>query len=216
MIKIDFHVHTSQGDHSNIKIGRAARILKSKGFDGACFVDHDHIPQKVGVKDFVVMYGEEVSTKQGHLLGINIKEEIKPGLSDEITAKKIRDQDGLVVVPHAFDYLRLAINRGRLNPSIVHAVETMNGRMLWPWGNKWADEWADQHGLPKVGGSDAHFYPELGSTYTLVESEKSVESIISAVKGGRTKVFGKYRPPIIQHVKGGLLKAYNRLTKEKL
>ncbi|MBR9678074.1 MAG: PHP domain-containing protein [Nanoarchaeota archaeon] len=215
MLKFDFHVHTLQGDHSRIEVKKAVQILKSKGFDGAAFVDHDAIPERINVKDFLTIYGEEISTKQGHLLGLNIKTSIKPLMSAEITAKEIIKQGGVVIVPHPYDYMRIAINRGRLNPKFIHAVETRNARTLWPLASSNADVFAEKHGLPKVGGSDAHFYKELGNAFTLVDSKKTVNAVLEAVKRGKTQSFGKYSPPILQHVKGGFLKAYNRFLRKR-
>jgi len=216
MLKFDFHVHTCQGDHSEIKIEKAVQILKKKGFDGAVFLDHDAIPRKEKIKDFLIIYGEEVSTSEGHLVGINLKKTIKPLMSSEQTAKEIRKQGGTVILPHPYDYLRIEINRGRLNPELIDAVEVYNGRTLWPWASGKAKEFCEQNKLPEVGCSDAHFYKELGSAYTLVDADPNVKSVLKALKHGKVQAFGSYKPPIIQHFKGGFLKAYNRLFNEKL
>jgi hypothetical protein len=47
---------------------------------------------------------------------------------------------------------------------------------------------ARRSGLPLIGSSDTHYLSQLGSTYSLVEAEKDVQSVINAVKEKRFEV----------------------------
>jgi hypothetical protein len=54
--------------------------------------------------------------------------------------------------------------------------------------NKKAVQTAGHHGKPLVGSSDCHNIWQVGYTYSVVEAEKTIPSILAAVKEGRVEV----------------------------
>ena len=54
-----------------------------------------------------------------------------------------------------------------------------------------AQEIANRLKLACVAGTDAHYGPQIGSAYTLIDSEPSVDEIIKAILNGKCKPFGE-------------------------
>ena len=52
-------------------------------------------------------------------------------------------------------------------------------------------ELARSSGLPLLGNSDAHFLEQLGTTFSLIEAPKDMESIFSAIRQGKAEVVTK-------------------------
>ena len=53
---------------------------------------------------------------------------------------------------------------------------------------------ANKLNLPQTGGSDAHYAPEVGMAYTLVDAEAGVNEIVKAIKNGAVTPFGRSIP----------------------
>jgi hypothetical protein len=54
--------------------------------------------------------------------------------------------------------------------------------------NQRAVEVSQSFGFPLVGNSDAHFLSQLGTTYSLIYSEKNLEAIFAAIRQNKVKV----------------------------
>ena len=92
---------------------------------------------------------------------------------DSIAA--VREQGGLVGIPHPFDRLRGSLSKtARLDAlaPLVDWVETHNARLVGS-GNEQAGAFALEHGLPGVASSDAHSLLEVAVAYTAVEGDPS-------------------------------------------
>jgi predicted metal-dependent phosphoesterase TrpH len=124
-----------------------------------------------------VIVGEEVKTADGDLIAIFIEKLVPPGFSASETIAAIREQGGLVGVPHPFDRLRgygrksgadLAEIAGR-----VDWVESYNARVIGGSANERAAAFAKEHGLPGVCASDSHTVLEVGVSYNSVLGDPS-------------------------------------------
>ena len=54
-----------------------------------------------------------------------------------------------------------------------------------------ADQLAERLGLPKVAGTDAHYGPVIGRTFTLIDAEPNVEAVVKAIAKGLCQPYGK-------------------------
>lgn len=209
-LKVDFHVHSCFSFDGEMSPEEILDLARKFGLDAIAVTDHGSIEggketEKIA-KDVVVLPGSEIKTKEGEIIGLNLKKDVPPNLSLLKTCRLIRGQGGFVVVPHPFDMMRKGVGKkiGKIT-DYIDAVEVFNSRTLIDRFNKNASKFAEEHKLPKVAGSDAHSSGEFGSAYTLVYSRKSKDEILKAVKRGKTRICGK-KSGVHPHVRTFLAK----------
>jgi len=116
----------------------------------------------LGLTDrLTVILGEEVSTRDGEVVGIFLTKTIPRGLSANETADEIHRQGGLVSIPHPFDPFRGShIKEGPLrnlaDVGKIDMVEVFNCRITLPRHNEEAAEFANRYGIPGIAASDSH------------------------------------------------------------
>jgi predicted metal-dependent phosphoesterase TrpH len=198
--RADLHVHSfwSDGAQSPEAIVRAARGR----VDVVAITDHDEIRGGLHGRAFArehpelgldVVVGEEISTLNGHLLGLYLEERVPPGLTAFATIELIHAQGGLAVAAHPFHPIRGRASGhrsiGELVPDLpLDAIEVVNNSGVFSWVyDAWAAlrnlEWL----LPVSGGSDAHDVWYLGSAVTRFAGRDG-EALRRALGAGRTRV----------------------------
>jgi hypothetical protein len=168
-----------------------ARCLKM-GLDCVAVTDHNTIEGARAVESlapFMVIIGEEVRSADGEVTGLFLKETVPPGLTAVETASRIKDQGGVVSIPHPFDrFRREVISREALDEVVpyVDVIEVFNSRNSLDADNRKAREFADEHGLLASAVSDAHIPLELGRTYVeMPEFDGTPERFLEALAQGR-------------------------------
>ncbi|MCW4015195.1 MAG: PHP domain-containing protein [Candidatus Bathyarchaeota archaeon] len=193
-LKIDFHVHTCYSQDSSISLKQVVSFAKKRGLDGVAVTDHNTVKGalKLKTKEILIVPGIEVSTLEGHLLGINVTTPIPAKLSMEETIHKIHDAGGIAVAPHPSAFYKSPPSR---SVSCYDAVEVMNASSV-PFSvlTYFSRRFAERLGLPQTGGSDSHYAPEIGSAYTVVESDADVDEIVSAIRKGAVFAAGRGIP----------------------
>jgi hypothetical protein len=191
-VKIDLHVHTKYSQDASGEPKEIAKALKNKGFEGMAVTDHNTIDGvKFSMKDFVVVSGMEISTSEGHLIGLGIDEPIERGFPLEDTIEMIHDLGGIAIVPHPYRIIN-GIG-GKLTRKIsanIEAIETFNGRSSF-YSNSRSQRLADALRSGKVGGSDSHSIEEVGIGYTIVHNSETAGEIIDQIKKRETIGGGK-------------------------
>lgn len=139
---------------------------------------------------FIIIPAEEIKTSEGELIGYFLTEHIEKGLSPEETALRIRDQGGVVNVPHPFDRLRSSALRTEalerlVSQGLVDMIEGFNARMMRPEDNRMALEYARYHDLPVTAGSDAHTYAEIGTAWTGLRPFADSREFLQSVRDAR-------------------------------
>ena len=164
----DLHIHTKWSRDSVARPEDVVKVAFKKKLAGIAITDHNSVIGAVEAKrrardKIDVIIGEEIRTAQGELTGLNLTECIPPGLGAAETIDRIREQGGVVVIPHPFYSLRRGSSQElRLIADEVDLVEVFNGRSL-AFDNARAKRLAERLGKPGVGGSDAHFLFEVGT-----------------------------------------------------
>jgi predicted metal-dependent phosphoesterase TrpH len=146
-----------------------------------------------------VIVGEEIRTRDGDLVGVFLHEAVPPGLSGAETIAAIREQGGLVGIPHPFDRSRGgSLTRAEAAGTLealaarVDWIETWNARVMFSDGNERAVELATSAGVAGVAVSDAHTTMEIGIAATMLDGDPSTpDGLRAALAGERQLVVGR-------------------------
>ena len=195
---IDLHCHTNASFDCLARPADVVRAAAARGLTHLVVTDHDRIDGALAARDLApegltVIVGEEVKTADGDLIAAFLQHPIAPGLSATETVSAIREQGGLVGIPHPFDRLRGSkLSEARLATfaSTVDWVEVHNARLVGG-GNERAAEFAREHGRAGVAASDAHSTLEVGVAYTAVDGDPSTAAGLLAGLAGAELVPGR-------------------------
>jgi len=191
MIRVDSHIHTIYSKDGFITVRGLVHRCKKKGIDCVAICDHNTIQGALQFKDEVplkIIVGEEVNTSEGEIIGLFLREEIPPGLSPVETVKRIRNQNGLVYLPHPFDSFRKATITARALNQIfkdIDIVEVFNSRSLFGKSNKKALQFDKKNGFALAVGSDAHTRYEIGNSYVEMKDFDSKEDFLKNLKNAK-------------------------------
>lgn len=203
-MRIDLHLHSEYSGHSLLKVERISEIAKKMHLDAVALTDHNEIAGALKLsKIFPTIVGEEISCDEGDVVGLFLKQKIDSGPAIEVM-EKIRDQGGLVMIPHPFDSLR---REALMSEEICikgDMIEVFNSRVMRKEDNQKALAFAEKVGLPKVVGSDAHTSREIGRSWMDIESADDPSSFMRSLQ---TAKLHTKRSPIIVHVQTRILKA---------
>ena len=191
----DPHVHTtfSDGRHTPRQVvDVAARI---PGLDTVAITDHDCIEGALEARRYLerrgsalqVIVGEEVSSRDGHIVGLFLHQLVRPAMSAQDTISAIHEQGGLAVAVHPFR------NPGREGVAALaatlpfDAVELLNGAPT-PRGRSANRRVArlDIRGKPVTGGSDAHI-KEMVAACSTEYPGSGPDAFREALREARTK-----------------------------
>jgi hypothetical protein len=217
---LELHCHTSASFDSLANPLAVARAASSRGLTHLAVTDHDRIDAALRLRDaapaaLTIIVGEEVKTSDGDLIALFLREVVEPGMSAAETIAAVREQGGLVGVPHPFDRLRgFGHKSGTTLESIaplVDWIEAYNARVIGGSANEKAATFARAHGLPGVGASDSHTVLEVGVTYNIVDGDPGTpEGLLASLVGvdfvpGRASLYVRAWTPIakiIQSMRG--------------
>ncbi len=188
MTRADFHIHTEYSPDSVMPVRSLVRRCQSQGLGLIAVTDHNSIEGGLRARemaDFPVIIGEEVTTADGELTGLFLTEPIPRGLSATETARRIKDQGGLVSIPHPFDVFRRNVITPNALAEVVKLadiIEGFNARNTFKSTNAKAKELAASVGLPMTAVTDSHTAMEVGRTYTeLTIDEVTPQALLSAI-----------------------------------
>lgn len=193
MIRADFHIHTEYSPDSVLTVRSLLRRCEQTGLGLIAVTDHNSIEGGLRARDAAripVIVGEEITTSQGELTGLFLTDAVPRGLTATETARRIKDQGGLVSIPHPFDVFRSnVITPDALAEVIefVDIVEGFNARNTFSSANTKAKRLANASGLPVTAVTDAHTALEVGRTYTELEigEQVSPQALLFALASAR-------------------------------
>jgi len=191
-LKIDFHVHTHYSHDSLITPDELVFYAKKQGLDGVAITDHDRLDGALKIAketDFLIIPGIEITSLNGHITGLGVQEPIHSRLSADETVDRIHEAGGIAVACHPTAFFKESL--GKLTTSRFDAVEVINASAFpFRYSVRRNQIIASRLGSARVGGSDAHYGPEIGCAYTLVDATSSVDDIIKAIGKGLCQPLG--------------------------
>jgi predicted metal-dependent phosphoesterase TrpH len=204
----DLHIHTVHSDGSQTQ-RQAYVAARAAGLDFIGSSEHNtssaqltwgkHVPA-----DFLVIPGEEVTTRAGHWVAAGLPANGRTGTWIDWRyrpedgklarfARQVRDLGGLAIAAHPFtpvDSIRWDFGYDDMD-----AIEVWNG----PWSginafsnakavSRWHDLLVAGTFLPAVGNSDSHNSGQkIGAAHTVVRAQAlSVDAVIAGYRGGHS------------------------------
>lgn len=191
-LRVDCHVHTMWSGDSTTTPDELAAAIAASCVDVVCITDHSTIRgalRLAGELDCRVVVGQEQRTPEGEVIGLFLSEPVPAGLRDAASAARaIRDQGGLVYVPHPFDPMRHRLAAPAIerlaDAGLLDAVEVRNAKTSLESLNAKAGAAAVRLGLAAGAGSDAHVPAAVGAAYVEMADFDGPESFLRALREG--------------------------------
>lgn len=190
------HVHTRYSNDAFITSRELVIYSRKRGLDGVAITDHDTVGglrEFSRIKGLLVIPGVEITTSQGHVLAINVSTVVEGGLSFAETVERIHDAGGLAIVAHP-----TAFFKGIAEDQLGHGfdgLEVINSCAVpFRFSVRRNRKIAAKLNVAQTGGSDAHYAPEIGMAYTLIEAETGVDDVVETIRRGATTPFGRSTP----------------------
>jgi predicted metal-dependent phosphoesterase TrpH len=184
----DFHIHTKYSMDCYSEPEDIIKRCQKLGLSCIAAVDHDAVQGGLELQKtapFKVIVAEEILTWNGEVMGMFLKERIPGGIPLEKAIAAIKEQGGLVNIPHPFDPMRgLRLNADDFNKLVpqIDIIEVFNARVLAAQNNNKAIEFAKEHNLPGTAGSDSHSIEEIGSVAVELNDFNTPAEFLAALK----------------------------------
>jgi predicted metal-dependent phosphoesterase TrpH len=195
-LKIDLHVHTFYSYDSLITPKELVAYARKGGLDGVAITDHDRIDGALKIAretDFLIIPGIEISSLDGHIIGLNVHKSVPPKLGVDETLDRIHEAGGIAIACHPITFFKESL-KGHISPGF-DAIEVINSSAFpFNYSVKRSQKLASRFGIARVAGSDAHYGPEIGCAYTLVDAESEVDEIVRAISKGLCSPHGRAIP----------------------
>jgi hypothetical protein len=171
-IVVDLHMHTGWSHDCSTSAADLLHHAEAIGLGGIAVTDHNVFGGALEAvelgkgRDLIVIPGEEVKTDgQGEVIGLFLREEIPRGMSFADTIAAIREQGGVVYLPHPFDRLHAIPDPATLHRHVheIDVLEVFNARLLRESFNDEALRFARKYRLLQGAGSDAHVLQGVGT-----------------------------------------------------
>ena len=171
-IVVDLHMHTDWSHDCSVPAADLLEHAEEIGLGGIAVTDHNvfggalEAVELAAGRELVVIPGEEVKTDgQGEVIGLFLQQEIPRGMSFPDTIAAIKDQGGLVYLPHPFDRMHAIPDPATLHRHLaeIDVLEVYNARLPRDSFNDEALRFARKYRLLQGAGSDAHVLQGVGT-----------------------------------------------------
>src|SRR2546421_7869512 len=204
--RADLHMHSTYSDGLATIEQILHRVQHYTNLDVIALTDHDVIEGSLKARDlwakgnyrFDFIVGEEISTREGHMLALFVEKRIQPGLSMERSIDLVHDQGGLAIVAHPLNPIfrhscqREVLDRIYANKAVwPDAIETWNASFCGIRANRIAMRVnREVYGWAEVGNSDAHTLGSIGRGCTWFEG-KTAQDVRTTIEVGLSAPGGK-------------------------
>lgn len=197
-MRLDLHLHT-RGSWDSISDPESVLArARERGIHRIAITDHNRLQVAREMYERhpdAVIPGEEVKTAEGiDIIGLYLSSEIPKGTPMEETCRRIREQGGIVYLPHP--YAAGKGGSGRYAEALapqVDVVEVLNSRLRSRERNRKGLELARRQGRLQGAGSDAHTVGEVGNAWVEVPRHPNEpQALLKAL--GEARIHGRPAP----------------------
>jgi predicted metal-dependent phosphoesterase TrpH/glycosyltransferase involved in cell wall biosynthesis len=187
----DLHMHTEHSHDCAVPVAALLDYAEAIGLGAIAITDHNvfsgarEAVELARERSLTVIPGEEVKTDAGEVIGLFLSEEIPRGLSMADTIAAIRDQGGIVYLPHPFDRLHTIPDASTLHRHLaeIDVFEVYNARLLFDAMNDEAVRFARKYNLTMGAGSDAHVLQGVGTGLVRMRAFETPEEFLISLRG---------------------------------
>lgn len=201
--RFDAHVHTGHSKDGRGSVLELAMAAQERGMHGLAITDHDTVAGHAEIEEamqktgLLIVPGIEVTSAEGHVLALNVREDIAKGQSLTATTAAIEALGGIAIVAHPlrmFTGIGPSGLRSHTGRGTIKAVEARNAReRRIVQENTWAI--AATLGVPLVGGSDAHWIHDVGTAYTEFDHvPRDAADLVHSIRDGLCRPAGGNLP----------------------
>lgn len=206
----DLHIHTEYSYDGVTSIRELLKIAVKKGIRVLGVTDHNTIEgglkayklSKEGGYNLIVIPGIEVSTKYGHLIALNVFEEIRRKGSIFEIIEEIHKKGGISIAAHPFDIIMPFKNLNELS-RYIDAIEYANALTInfKEHIRKAEEHLREYNNLGYSVGSDSHIPDTIGNVVGIYEEEvERIDDVIDVIlnrklsfSGKRTKLYHRIK-----------------------
>jgi predicted metal-dependent phosphoesterase TrpH len=190
--KIDCHVHGRHSPDATGTLRQALKAAQARGLNGFAVTDHNTIKGHKEIKDLqapgvLIIPGIELSTIEGHCLGLGVREEVPKGLPLMEAIRAIEAAGGVAVPSHPRRRVHgIGTKAARSTAELLKALEVYNAHDGDRISHR-AEMLAINLGKGGTGGSDAHTPEDVGYAYTTFPGTvETVDEAVDLIAKGRT------------------------------
>jgi predicted metal-dependent phosphoesterase TrpH/glycosyltransferase involved in cell wall biosynthesis len=186
----DLHLHTEHSHDCAVPVEALLDYAEARGLGAIAITDHNvfagaqEAMELSRGRPLVVIPGEEVKTEKGEVIGLFLDREIPQGMSMEDTIAAIREQNGVVYLPHPFDRLHVIPDARTLHRHLaeIDVFEVYNARLLFEGFNDEALRFARKYNLTMGAGSDAHVLQGIGTGLVHMRAFQTPEEFLMSLR----------------------------------
>jgi predicted metal-dependent phosphoesterase TrpH len=197
----DLHIHTIFSYDGTASVPAVLKRAKQVGLDMIAITDHDEIRGALLAEQLAPKYGlqvipgVEITTAEGDLLALSIRDLVPAGLPLIETVRRVGEQGGYCIAPHPMaggismkslnSYSIMRALRDAEVARILIGIETYNATTLDRGANLGANILADRVGVAKTASSDAHVLDAIGLGVTVFPG-KTETDLVKALRENTT------------------------------
>jgi predicted metal-dependent phosphoesterase TrpH len=193
--RADTHVHTLASDGVS-SVEAILAFVEASDLDVVAIADHERIDAGVAAQRIArargmrveVIVAEEITTRNGHLVGLFMTQRIRPWGSMKDSVARVHDQGGIAIVAHPLVPYPLCASEGtirklldsadpRHHPDAIEAFNPTTARMRW---SRRVPAFVADVERAAVAASDAHRADLVGSARTLFPG-RTAEDLRAAI-----------------------------------
>jgi predicted metal-dependent phosphoesterase TrpH len=193
LIEVDLHMHTDHSPDCATPVRVLLETARDRGLGAIAITDHNEVSGALEARriaaeemgDIEVIVAEEVKTaEQGEVIGLFLEEKIPRGMSMAETIAAIREQGGLVYVPHPFDRFHSVPDYEHLLDIVeeIDILEVFNPRVALTSFNEEAERFARKYRIVPGAGSDSHVAQGLGSVRMRIHEFDGPQEFLEAMR----------------------------------